>query len=322
MSNSKFDTLASALLEQRKFSDLFYNLESLSEPEREDILRQLALCAHTTVSDIVTSVNFKSHVKTQHDVDHARLLYKSVDLFRYTLAILNLWNIDPERFISACNAKNDFLHMRHNLESKKWQGQDVVVFDCDDVIAQFRSHFDKYLHEKWEIKPDAHLKEYYNAKGIIAAGLNPDVLFKDFLRSSQMLALPANKNVVQAMRSLKDKGYWIQILTARPAENLDSFYDTFSWFNKNNIPCDAIDFSPEKYRWLSEQKFYMMNKVVGVIDDSPKHAAEFSAHGVKTIMPAMPYNDHVEESAFLKRVDLKSLSSEDICSLITQNWNS
>lgn len=316
MSDSKFGTLTSALLEQRKFSDLFYDSSNLTEKEREEALRQLALCSHTTVSDIVAAVNFKSHVKTQHDVDHARLLYKTVDLFRYTLAVLNLWNIDPSRFVEACDVKDDFLHMRHKLEMSKWQGQDVVVFDCDDVIAKFRSHFDAYLASRWGIETDHSLKEYYNTRGIIAAGLNPETLFKEFLRSSQMLQLSTNDNVVQAMRILRDKGYWIQILTARPAENLDSFYDTFAWIKKNDIPCDAVDFSPEKYRWLSEQKYYMADKVVCAIDDSPKHAAEFAAHGVRTIMPSMPYNEHVQGSNTLRRVNIQRLTPEEIVSLI------
>lgn len=316
MSDSKFTTLTSGLLEQRKFSSLFYDSEKLSDKEREEALRQLALCAHTSVSDIVASVNFKSHVKTQHDIDHARMLYKTVDLFRYTLAILNLWNIDPERFVKACDAKNEFLHTRHRLESSKWQGQDVVVFDCDDVIAKFRSHFDSYLAETHGIEIDPNLREYYNTRGILSAGLNPEVVFKQFLRSGQMLELQTNDNVVGAMRILKDRGYWIQILTARPAENLDSFYDTFAWVNKNNVPCDAIDFSPEKYRWLSEQQYFIANKVVRVIDDSPKHATEFSSHGVRTVVPALPYNDALVNSETLSRVDFQGLTAEEIVDLI------
>ena len=134
-----------------------------------------------------------------------------------------------------------------------------------------------------------------------------------------MLQLSTNDNVVQAMRILRDKGYWIQILTARPAENLDSFYDTFAWIKKNDVPCDAVDFSPEKYRWLSEQKYYMAGKVVCAIDDSPKHAAEFAAHGVRTIMPLMEYNSHIEETSLLKQVNLAQVSPENLCALITQN---
>lgn len=316
MSDSKFESLVSALLEQRKFSDLFYDSKNMSESEREESLRRLALCAHTAVSDIVSSVNFKSHLKTHQHVDHAKMLYKTVDLFRYTLAVLNLWDIDPQKFVDACDIKNDFLHMRHRLDSAPWDGRPVVVFDCDDVIAKFRSHFDNFLEKKWSIPLDPDSNEYYNNAGLVAAGLNPEIAFRDFLSSGQMRELKVNTNVADAMRILSDRGYWIQILTARPAESLNCFYDTFHWIEKNGIPCNAVGFSSEKYRWVSEQQFYMDGKMVCAVDDSPKHAAEFAAHGVKAIMPAMPYNAHVKNSDTLKRVDFSLLSADDIVKLV------
>ena len=73
-------------------------------------------------------------------------------------------------------------------------------------------------------------------------------------------------------------------------------YDTYWWLSKNNVPYHNIDFSFEKYRWLSDKPFYLKGKVVSAIDDSPKHAAEYAAQGVKTLVPKRAYNKQVWES--------------------------
>ena len=81
----------------------------------------------------------------------------------------------------------------------------------------------------------------------------------------------------------------MQILTARPSESLFCYYDTFEWLAKNGIEADAVAFSAEKFRWLSDQEFYGKTQVFA-IDDSAKHASEYAKHGIPVIVPSTTYN--------------------------------
>ena len=101
------------------------------------------------------------------------------------------------------------------------------------------------------------------------------------------------ENIRETLVGLKEQGFWIQYLTARPAEDLRCLYDTFYWVNKFDLPCDAINFSSEKFRWCAKSKYYDRRKICFAIDDSPKHAEEYAKHGIKVFVPKQNYNKHV-----------------------------
>ncbi len=312
-----FETLVSALNRQRLFSDLFFDPNELTEKEKEEITKTFVLSLHTAASDLVSSVNYKDHRQTQQEVDHAKIIYKSVDVFRYMLATLNLWQIKPEDFVEACQVKDNFLHMRHAHETNvREKNQKVVIFDCDDVIAGFRETFNDWLASEKGVMIDPDSKEYYNTVGVQDAGFEPEAVFREFISNDGFRNLSVDSKVVEVMSMLRAKGYWIQILTARPSDNLRCYYDTYWWLDKCNIPFDAIGFSGEKFRWLADQDYYNEDAVVCAIDDSPKHSAELAKHGVKVVVPALPYNEEVDGRDGIFRVDFSKCTSEDLVDII------
>ena len=92
---------------------------------------------------------------------------------------------------------------------------------------------------------------------------------------------------------MREKGYWIHILTARPEDNLQCMYDTYEWLESNGVPFDNIDFSSEKFRWCANSEYYDSGLIKFAIDDSPKHAREYSSHGIKCLVPEKTYNQDV-----------------------------
>jgi phosphoserine phosphatase len=302
-----FETLADALKTQRRFSNLFFNPSDLSEKEMEEITKTFILSLHAEASELITAVNYKDHRLVSSDVDKTKILFKTVDIFRYTLAMLNLWGIDAEQFVQACEVKDTFLHTRHQIETQIWSGQPVVIFDMDDVIAEFREAFNNWLASEKGMKINPNSTEYYNTVGVRSAGLEPEAVFREFIDSGGFRAIPLNSDVAATMSQLKEEGYWVQILTARPADNLRCYYDTFAWVQACGLEFNSISFSGEKFRWLADQPFYNYGAVVCAIDDSPKHAAELAKHGIPVIVPVLPYNQELIGFDNIHRVDFKSI---------------
>ena len=108
-------------------------------------------------------------------------------------------------------------------------------------------------------------------------GLNPERIFMTFVNSGGFASLPISEGAHDFLNGLKEKGYWIQILTARPEENLQCLYDTYWWLNQNDIPFDDVAFSSEKFRWCAQSKYYDSDSIAFAIDDSPKHASEYDS---------------------------------------------
>ncbi len=297
-----FNTLKTLLSQQKKFSDLFFKSESLSDKELEEITKTFILGLHSEASELISATNYKDHRSERNPVDREKILFKSVDIFRYLLAVLNLWGIESEEFAAAFQKKDNFLHMRHSINSEEWSGQSVIVFDMDDVIAGFREGFTLWLKDTKNVTVDPESPEYYYTKELLEAGIEPEGIFREFINDGGFLTLEPDESMIEAMWYYKNQGFWIQILTARPSDNLRCFYDTFTWLKEHNVPVDGIGFSGEKYRWLADTQFYNEGKVICMIDDSPKHSAELAKHGINMIVPVKSYNGEVEGRENITRI--------------------
>jgi len=216
-----------------------------------------------------------------------------VDVLRYLISILNLWEIPSESLVSAFADKDLFLNVEHRIGQNKWCGEPVVIVDVDDVLANFRSSFTSWLGSYYGVSVSEDSKEYYTTSEVKEAGLNPEEVFFKFIEERGFRSIEPCVEMLTVLKKLKMNGYWIHLLTARPSENLIVKYDTFYWVEKNRVPYDRLSFSPEKYRWITQSEYFDSGKIVCMIDDSPKHASEIAKHGIPVLVPSKTYNTEV-----------------------------
>ena len=269
--------------------------DQLSQELKEKITRENVLCAHAELSALVNATNYKNHHSHSELLTNRKtVLYETVDVIRYMMATLNTWGITSKEFENAFDKKDVYLNKHYELQQKKWNpGQPVAIVDIDDVLANFRSGFSKWLYNKFGVKANVDSKEYYFITALSKIDLNSESVFKMFLDDEGFENLTINTDVLELLWQLKHRGYWIHLLTARPEEELQCLYDTYFWIWQQNIPCDAISFSPEKFRWCAKSKYYDDNAIKFAIDDAPKHANDYAKHGIKCLVPLKPYNEHL-----------------------------
>ena len=135
--------------------------------------------------------------------------------------------------------------------------------------------------------------EYYASPPLKEKGINPEATFKDFISDRKLREIEPIDDTIDVLGRAQKMGYWIQLLTARPDQNLICLYDTYHWINQMNIPFDGLAFSGEKYRWVVQSPFY--GHVAACIDDSPKHAAEYATHGLLVLSPELSYNTSLKD---------------------------
>lgn len=278
------------LVLQEKFSKIFYDKEKMSDKEKEEMIKTLALSLHSEVSQVVSSTNYKFYDKKEYDVNIGKILYKSVDTFRYLLALLNLCNIDEEAFLKAFQHRDNYLHKKVLYKSTK---KPVVVIDIDDVLLSFRFTFNEWIRSKYNIFIDDNSDQYYSSIAVKKIGLSPESVFEDFIKEDGLLSIPALDNAASMTSHLKSLGFEIQLLTSRPEKNLKCKYQTMQSLIDNNITFDKLNFSFEKYIWLAKQDFYLDGRFKFAIDDSPKHVTEYANHDVTVVMPTYEYNKSV-----------------------------
>jgi hypothetical protein len=294
----KFNTLEDILKTQRSFGEKLGQFDK-SHEERLELTKTLLLSLHNEVGQLATSINYRHHTDDQF-INRDKMLFESVDVIRYVASILNTWDIGHADLARAMELRDGQLNLRHQLLKRKWSGEPVVIVDFDDVIADFRKEFYSWL-ESHGVKVDLAGKEYYNTQCIVDAGLDPSTVFEDFISAGGMMDLKPVSWLLEELQALKASGHWIQILTARPKENPMCECATYSWLAKYGLEVDGIAFSPEKYRWLTTQDFFLKGKLVFAIDDSPKHALEYASHGVRLLAPKKTYN---EQLIGVKNIDM------------------
>ena len=268
--------------------------DQLSQELKEKITQDNVLCAHAELSALVNATNYKNHHShTEPLANRTTVLYETVDVVRYMMATLNTWGITSLEFENAFEKKDVYLNKHYQLQQRKWAGQPVAIVDIDDVLANFRTGFSAWLYKKFGVRADVDSKEYYFITALSKINLNSEHVFKMFLDDEGFAKLDKDDQNIELLKTLKKQGYWIHLLTARPEEELQCLYDSYYWITSNEIPCDAISFSPEKFRWCAKSKYYDAGAIKFAIDDAPKHAEDYAKHGIKCLVPVKSYNEHL-----------------------------
>lgn len=281
---------------QRQYNNkIVGRADQLSQELKEKITQDNVLCAHAELSALVNATHYKNHHTHSEPLANRRtVLYETVDVIRYMIATLNTWGVTPAEFEKAFKKKDIYLNKHYELQQKKWNGQPVAIVDIDDVLANFRKGFSDWLKDKFQVDADVDSKEYYFISALSKINLNSETVFKMFLDDEGFANLSIDTHNLELLWQLKHQGYWIHLLTARPEEELQCLYDTYFWIVQQNIPCDAISFSPEKFRWCAKSKYYDEGAIKFAIDDAPKHAEDYAKHGIKCLVPKKPYNEHLD----------------------------
>ncbi len=292
---------------QEKFSKNFYDKVDLNPKQKEELLKTLCLGLQQEVSQIVSSTNFKVFDKTSFELDENKITFGMIDAIRYIFAISDLYDLDSESLIRAYREKENYLNKKLQIQNREYvKGKKVIVVDIDDVICDFRDYFNSWLKETYGIIIDKNSTSYYSSKEVKSVGLSPEAVFEDFIQKNNLLDIPLIKNAKRFLDLAKSKGYYIQLLTSRPENNLKCKYQTYMWLEKNNIYFDDLSFSPEKYIWVAKKDFFLNGDLVFAIDDSPKHAMEYSTHDIKVIVPDLPYNQDIIENKNIVRLNKQS----------------
>lgn len=296
---------------QEIFSNYFYDKNKMSLKDKEEMLKTLCLSLHAEATEIVSSSNYKFYDREALNIDTGRILYKSVDAFRYLLAILNLYDINEDQFYEAFTHKNNFLNKKIEFWEENNTTKPVVVIDIDDVLLNFRYTFNQWIRDTYKVEIDDNSSHYYSSIAVKEIGLSPETVFEEFMERNHLLTIPALKNASNMTNDLRNKGYEIQLLTSRPEGNLRCKYQTLQSLLDNNIVFDKLNFSSEKYIWLAKQDFYLDGRFKFAIDDSPKHVSEYANHNVPVVMPIYEYNksilDHPKKNDYIFETSLENM---------------
>lgn len=319
-SSSSSSSICGLLENHKRFNEKLYG-SHIPETAKEIILRDLFISLGREVSELSsvihsqalpTSKSISSSMSSREDT----ILYESVDVIRYTLAILALENISEDKLVEALMQKEIYLDKKY-LTKPTSKEEAILVVDIDDVLNDFREEFHNFILEEYGFEL-RHTDAYYSTASLKLFGIQPDSAYKNFIDSGGLQKLKPNQKMIEDLNKIELPKV---ILTSRPETNLRCVYDTYSWLDESGLSYHSLNFSPEKYLWVSQQNY---RGLVIAIDDSPKHCTEYSKHGILVFCPRKNYNESLSSLNSDKiifynssRSNESELDGEDFLSLFT-----
>ena len=159
----------------------------------------------------------------------------------------------------------------------------IVGIDIDGVLGEYHEWFLKYTDNEFGLKYKTidELKKAIGTK-------NYEYIKSMYRQSGVKAGMPARPGASELTHKLKEMGYQIIILTARPYKKYTRIYsDTLEFLKRNGIQFDAIIWDEVKHvkiiREFPDLEF--------MIEDTPSIANEVADEGYKVFMPTNPNNE-------------------------------
>ena len=271
--------------EQCDFDKLFRDSPESFE-NKSDVTQHLVLCIMSELSEILDTVQWKHHRKTDIRPNPKQTLAECIDVFKYLISIAQVWEFSEKDFFEAFWKKSMVVRQRYSEEwVKSLKGKSAII-DIDGVLCDYRNGFlewafnhhpelsghidklrsDEYHHVITRKDFDLSVKSWQDIKhGFRASGAKEN--------------LPVYSDAKDFLRKLKENGISTVLLTSRPIDRYPNLYgDTVSWLEKNGLSYDVVWWAYDK----ADKALEKLSDPVFAVDDDPSHINKFADAGIKT----------------------------------------
>lgn len=190
--------------------------------------------------------SWKEHRNVQTDFIPSNLFEEIIDVNKFSMGLAQLWGMTCDQYYDEYLRKSYVVEQRYHQEHDLKlidKNSKVVGIDVDGVLGDYEKWFLKYCRDVHSINFDS----LYNMKKELDSLTYRSM--KDAYRQSGWKAnMPMVKGASEFTKKLKENGYTVIILTARPYKKFYTIYpDTLNFLNSNDILFDGIVFDKEKH---------------------------------------------------------------------------
>lgn len=260
------------------------NLENITKEERQQYTKEWILCLIKEATEVLDCINWKDHKLQKFEVNRSNLVEELIDVFKFYLAIVTLWDINDKDFHEAFERKSIVVAQKFEQEKLLFfkNYTKICALDIDGILYPWPEAFVDFCN--------ANFAEFDGIATFKEIETNPNIRNK--LKNEYRLSgIKATAGVIEGASEftnlLKEKGYTIILLTSRPYQKYQRIYaDTLEWLNKHDIKFDAIIWEDQKEDYLAKNLPY----VEFVIEDDAENIAKLVSYGFKVWGKMTPYN--------------------------------
>jgi hypothetical protein len=280
-------------LKQLQFNDIFFKKKlgkktsELSLEEKVSWTKNHLLSIVKEAMEVLDEIpNWKEH-RNEGDSEFvlSNLTEEIIDVNKFAVGLAQLWGMSSDQYYEEYIRKSIVVEQRWNQEQELNlidKGAKIVGIDIDGVLGEYHSWFLKFVEGAFGLQYDT--IEALKAK---VGTKNYEYIKSEYRQSGIKAHMPAREGASELTYKLKEMGYQIVILTARPYKKYTRIYsDTLEFLKANDIQFDAIIWDEVKHLKIIKE----FPNLEFMIEDTPEIAIEVAKEGYKVFMPSGPNN--------------------------------
>jgi hypothetical protein len=277
---------------QEKFNNKFYqnklgkNISELTFDEKVRWTKNQILSIIKEATEVLDELpNWKEHRKENSEFIPSNLYEEIIDVNKFAVGLAQIWGMEVNKFHDEYLRKSWVVDQRWQQEQELNiidKDAKVVGLDIDGVLGDYAPLLLKYIHQY--LGKGWHFDSIHDAKGSLPND-KYEAIKTSYRQSGWKANMPAKEGAREFTELLKQNGYTIIILTARPYKKYSRIYpDTLQFLEINGIKYDAII-------WDKDKHLKIMNEFPNLefmVEDNPNIAFEIANSGYRVFEMESP----------------------------------
>ena len=101
---------------QKEFQKKLHDIDSMSHEEKVKLSKDFILSAHKELSEVLDCFKWKTHRNEDKNFVSSNLREELVDVFKFFVNLLVLWDINAEEFDKTFDDKTEVVEQRYKQE--------------------------------------------------------------------------------------------------------------------------------------------------------------------------------------------------------------
>jgi len=279
---------------QRKFTEKLFaekygkSLNDLTHEDRIKWSKEYILSGAKEMFEMLDELNWKTHRYLNKHDNMDNFIEEGIDAFKFLLNLFIINGYGPDKFYEKFLEKSIVVDIRYEQEKqlkeiRKTEKQYVVI-DIDGVLNTYPANVIDYFNTQGEKVTDLMKFKFTETQRY-------KQLKYQYRITGQERNCTVNRDALDFIRRVKEQGYGIILLTARPYNKMTRlFFDTVNWLQDNEIKFDFLFFANDKEKYLLDN--FDIKNIKLVVDDQIENVNKLADYFVTYLLynPQL-YND-------------------------------
>jgi len=297
------DRLKDIFDKQKQFTEKFFEkkhklkLSDISNDKKLQIKwnKEYILSLIVESTEVLAELSWKMHTKKDSETINDNILEECIDVMKYLLGLVIINGFSVDDLYTKFIEKTEVVYAKFKQEElvdkiKKNKDSKIVFVDIDGVLADYPNEFIKFVNKK--------LNKKYITMPELKRSLDKLIFYKvksEYRLSGIKKEMKVLNRAKDMLKKLKEKKYFVVLLTARPYKEYFRIYsDTLEWLKSNELYFDAILWDQEKEKYIIQN--FNSDSVKFCIDDDIDNINKLHDNGFKSflIKNELMFNDKDE----------------------------